>query len=92
MKSAMLCKVQNHQRREFSGKESDTCRSTYACIVEGHETTKKRLEKELCPKYHEDCIAGQGSNSLRHYNLVHKFISMLQAMKIPDAKAALDTE
>ena len=29
-------------------------------------------------------------NSLQHYNLVHKFIPMPQAMKIPAAKAAVD--
>ena len=29
-------------------------------------------------------------NSLQHYNLVHKFILMPQAMKIPAAKAAVD--
>ena len=31
-------------------------------------------------------------NSLQHYNLVHKFIPMSQAMKIPAAKAAVDKE
>ena len=31
---------------------------------------------------HEDHIAGKGDNSLQHYNLVHKFIPMPQAMKI----------
>ena len=31
-------------------------------------------------------------NSLQHYNLVHKFIPLLQAMKIPAAKAAVDKE
>ena len=31
-------------------------------------------------------------NSLQHYNLVHIFIPMPQAMKIPAAKAAVDTE
>ena len=40
------------------------------------------------PHYHEDHIAGKGNNSLQHYNLVHKFIPMPQAMKIPAAKAA----
>ena len=30
--------------------------------------------------------------SMTHYNLVHKFILMPQAMKIPDAKAAVDKE
>ena len=29
---------------------------------------------------------------MTHCNLVHKFISMPQAMKIPDAKAAVDKE
>ena len=40
----------------------------------------------------EDHIAGKGENSLQHYNLVHKFILMLQTMKIPVAKAAVDKE
>ena len=37
-------------------------------------------------QHHEDHIAGKGENSLQHYNLVHKFIPMPQAMKIPVAK------
>ena len=44
------------------------------------------------PNHHEDHIAGKGNNSLQHYNLVHKFIPMPQAMKIPAAKAAVDKE
>ena len=31
-------------------------------------------------------------NSLQYFYLVHKFILMLQAMKIPTAKAAADEE
>ena len=34
----------------------------------------------------------KGENSLQHYNLVHKFIPMPQAMKILAAKAAVDKE
>ena len=34
----------------------------------------------------------KGDNSLQHYNLVHKFIPVPQAMKIPAAKAAVDKE
>ena len=34
----------------------------------------------------------KGENSLQHYNLVHKFIPMPQAMKNPAAKAAVDKE
>ena len=48
--------------------------------------------EESPPNYHEDHIAGKGDNSLQHYNLVHKFIPLLQAMKIPVAKAAVDKE
>ena len=44
------------------------------------------------PKDHEDHIDEKGFNSLSHENLVHTFIPMLPAMKIPDAKAAVDRE
>ena len=62
-----------------------------ACIVEADESTRKRLEGTL-PKHHEHHIAGKGSNSLNHYNLVHKFIPVHQAMKIPDARAAVEKD
>ena len=41
-------------------------------------------------RYHEDHIAGKGLNSLSHKNLVQKYIPMPQALKIPDAKAAVE--
>ena len=44
------------------------------------------------PHHHEDHIAGKGENSLQHYNLVHKFNPMPQAMNIPAAEAAVDKE
>ena len=47
---------------------------------------------ESLPKNHEDHIAGKGDNSLQHCKLVHKFIPMPHAMKIPAAKAAVDIE
>ena len=37
-------------------------------------------------------VAVQAKVSMIHHNLVHKFIPMPQAMKIPDAKAAVDKE
>ena len=40
----------------------------------------------------EDYIAEKGFKSKSHYNLVHKFIPVPQAMKIPDAKAAVDKD
>ena len=48
--------------------------------------------KNLYRNNHEDHIAGRGDNSLQHFNLVHKFIPMPQAMKIPAAKAAVDKD
>ena len=55
------------------------------------ESTRLFMRESL-PNHHEDHIAGKGNNSLQHYNLVHIFILMPQAMKIPAAKAAADKE
>ena len=49
---------------------------------------RKRLEGTL-HKDREDYIAGKGITSLNPYNLVHKFIPVHQAMKLPGAKAAV---
>ena len=65
--------------------KTDDFKSKFACILEASEATRMRMEESL-PKYHEDHIAGKGDNSLPHYNLVHKFIPMPHAMKIPAAK------
>ena len=48
--------------------------------------------ESLQSKNHEGRIVGKGFTSMTNYNLVHKFIPMPQAMKIPDAKAAVDKE
>ena len=57
--------------------------------MESHESTRQRVES-LQSKGHEGRIAGKGFTSLTRYNLVHKFIPMPQAMKIPDANSAVD--
>ena len=44
------------------------------------------------PIHHEDHVAGKGSHCLQHHNLEHKFIPLLQAMKILEAKGAADKE
>ena len=62
-----------------------------ACILETDESKRLRMGKSL-PHHHEEHIAGRGNNSLQHYNLVHKFIPVPQAKKIPKAKAAVDKE
>ena len=61
-----------------------------ACILEADESTRMRIGNSIV--HHQDHIAGKGENSLQHYILVHKFIPMPQAMKIPAAKAAVDKE
>ena len=66
-------------------------KTKHACIVEADESTRIRLEGSV-GRHHEDHIATKGTNSLRHCNLVHKFIPMPQALKMPDAKAAVEKE
>ena len=83
--SAMPCKIIKSSKNCGSG-ASNKIKTKLACILEASESTRMRVEESL-PKYHEDHIAGKGNNSLQHYNMVHKFIPMPQAMKIPAAKA-----
>ena len=66
-------------------------RQKLACILEADESTRMRMGNSI-PHYHQDHVAGKEENSLQHYNLIHKFIPMPQAMKIPAAKAAVDKE
>ena len=70
---------------------SNKIKTKLACILEASESTRLRMGESL-PTHHEDHIAGEEDNSLLHYNLVHKFIPMPQAMKIPAAKTAVDKE
>ena len=89
MESAIPCKVQILGHRKTCGEcKIHTRRSKYACIVEAHESTRKCFGK-IQPKDHEDCHVWKGVNSLIHCDFVHKFILMLLAMKIPDAKLVL---
>ena len=66
-------------------------KTKYACVVDADESTRPRLEGAGY-KPHQDHITAKGLNSSSHDNLVHKFIPMPQALKIPDAKAAVDKE
>ena len=91
MAPAMPCNTSKKSKHgETHGKTNDS-KSKLACILEASESTRLRMEESL-PNYHEDHIAGKDDNSLQHFNLVHKFILMPQAMKIPAAKAAVDKE
>ena len=74
MEAAMPCEMGTKKRlkklRETASEsdESNKIQKTkLACVVEAHESTRKRLESTL-PKDHEDRIAGKGFNSLSHRN------------------------
>ena len=89
MPAAVPCKISLCQSSRETCSAIGGHKTKYACKVEADESTGIRLE--AAPhRYHEDHIAGKGTNSLSHYNLVHKFIPVPQAMKIPDAKAAVE--
>ena len=89
----LLCLADHARKSKYGETRSKTndFKSKFACILEASQSTRMRMEESL-PKDHEDHIAGRGDNSLQHYNLVHKFIPMPQAMKIPAAKAAVVKE
>ena len=86
----LLCPVKLRKKNCGSG-ASNKIQTKLACILEANESTRMRMGNSE-PHNHEDHIAGKGENSLQHYNLVHKFIPMPQAIKIPGAKAAVDKE
>ena len=67
---------------------SNKIQTKLGCIQEADESTRMRMGNSI-PHHHEDHIAGEGENSLQHHNMVHKFIPVPQAMKIP---AAVDKE
>ena len=61
-----------------------------ACILEADESMRMRMGNSM--PHHQDHIARKAENSLQHYNLVHQFIPMPQATKIPAPKQAVDKE
>ena len=84
---AMPCKIM----KNCGSGESDKNMTKFSYILEANESTRMRMGNSI-PSNHEDHIAGKGEYSSQHFNLVHKFIPVPQAMKIPAAKAAVDKE
>ena len=78
------------QKNCWSG-ASNKIKTRLACILEAGESTRLHIGDSV-PNHHEDRIAGKGNKSLQHYNVVHKFIPVPQAFKIPPAKTAVDKE
>ena len=89
MPAAMPCKTPLNSGETYCGIVKS--KTKHACIVDADESTRIRLEG-VPHRYHEDHITAKGINSLSRYNLAHKFIPMPQALKIPDAKAAVEKE
>ena len=84
---AMPCKI----KKNCGSGASDKIKTRLACTLEASESLRLRMGESL-PNHHEDLFAGRGNNSLQHKHLVHNFIPVPQAMKIPAAKAAVDKE
>ena len=81
---ALPCKIIKSNKNCVSG-VSNKIKTKLACILEAGESTTLRMGESL-PTHHEDHIAGK--NSPQHYNLVHKFIPMPQAMKNSGGKSS----
>ena len=91
MAPAMPCKTSKTCKHGVTRGKTNEIKSKLACILVVSESTRLGMEDSL-PNHHEDHLAGKGDISLQHYKLVHKFILMPQATKIPAAKAAVDKE
>ena len=90
MTLAMRCKTSKNSQHGVTLGKSNEIKSKLACILEA-ESTRLRMGESL-PNHHEDHIAGKRENSLQHYNVVHIFIPMPQALKIHAAKAVVVKE
>ena len=91
MAPAIPCKTSKKCKHGETRGKTNEIKSKLACIMEASESPRLRMGNSV-PNYHEDHITGKGNNSLQHYKLVHKYIPMPQATKIPAAKAAMDKE
>ena len=90
MPAAMPCKIPIKSSGETHRKIGKR-RTKHACAVDADGSTRPGQEG-AGHKSHQDYITAKGTNSMAHYRLVHKFIPMPQAMKLPDAKAAVAKE
>ena len=78
-------KLEVHMDATMSCKEKTKSLTYWQETVARHYASNKK-------KGHEDHIAGKEYNSMNHHDLVHKFVPVPQAMKIPHAKVAVDKE
>ena len=93
LESAMPCELRSVSwlKETCSTNNPSTQRTRHACVVEAHDSERKRTE-ETQREDHEDHVAEKGFKSLSDHNLVYKVKSIRQEMKIAGAKAAVDQE
>ena len=84
------CFAKHHSRGDPAA-ELEKRKTKRDCTVDSDESLRPRLEGAV-HKHHEDHITAKGMNSLNHDSLVHQFIPMPQAKKIPKVKAAVEKE
>ena len=84
---AMPCKI----AKNCGSGASNKIQTKLACILEADESTRMRMRNSI-PHHHEDILQEKVKIHYSTTTLVHKFILMPQAMKIPAAKAAVDKE
>ena len=89
MKSS-IWKTQENRRRSISLTRSTRNSKTI-------KNARKKLGTPIAPAMPRKLMKNKttlqkGENSLQQHNLVHKFIPVPQAMKIPAARAAVDKE
>ena len=77
--AAVPCKISKNSQHVVTSGKSNEIKSTLACILEAGESTRLRMGESL-PNHYEDHIAGEGDNSLQHYNWEHKFVPTPQAV------------
>ena len=88
MPAAMPCKIPKKSTGE-THRNIGKRKTKYACIVDADESTRPRLEG-AGHTLHQDNITEKGMNSMNPYSLIHNFIQMPQALKIPDSKGAVE--
>ena len=88
MPAAMPCKITMESSGE-THRNIGKRKTKYACVVDANESTRPRLEG-AGHKHHQDHITAKGMNSFSRESLERKFIPMPQALKILDAKTAVE--
>ena len=89
--TAMPCKTCKKSNNLVTRGKSNEIKSKL-CVYLWSQWIHKTACGKISTEYHENHVVGAVHTSLQQYIMVHKFIPMLQAMKVPAAKAAVDKE